>query len=448
MLKESRSSSQAARSAGKTRYALCGLSTRGIYSYVKPLLTEWAGTSEVVGIMDIDEARVEECQRAFSWDIPFFPTERGADALIREAEPDVLIVTGPDYTHYEYILAGLRSHLTVISEKPMVINCQQARDVLALTTSGHGRLIVAHNYRYAALSRKIKELLLAGAVGRITNVEMVYNLDTFHGASYFYRWNRLRKNSGGLSIHKCVHHMDLLNWWINSTPETVVAFGALNYYGAHGAHKPRRPDGSALSLKETREQCPYFQKHYAPHGVSPERRPTPGWDQKNLPMEKQYPKDLYIYDDEIDIEDTYSALLRYQNGVSVSYSCNFSTPWEGYVLGINGTKGRLEVAHRSNPDPTGHSKNFPGNDVIRVMPLFGEESEHGISSQQGGHGGADPLIQKDLFGDSSAVSAQLDLQADGQAGALAIAMGEAMWRSIAEDRSIKIAELLGEYSHP
>src|SRR5690606_1947854 len=116
--------------------------------------------------------------------------------------------------------------------------------VLKAEQESSGELVVAHNYRYGTLSRRIKEFLMEGKLGRITNVEFVYNLDTFHGASYFYRWNRERKNSGGLSIHKSVHHIDLINWFLDSVPETIFAFGALNYYGPNGAHRPRSADGS------------------------------------------------------------------------------------------------------------------------------------------------------------------------------------------------------------
>ena len=52
-----------------------------------------------------------------------------------------------------------------------------------------------------------------------------------HGADYFHRWHRQKTNSGGLMVHKSGHHFDLVNWWINSEPETVAAMGRLAFYG-------------------------------------------------------------------------------------------------------------------------------------------------------------------------------------------------------------------------
>lgn len=442
-------------SSRKTRYAICGLSVRGIYHFVLPLLgkspfavgEDYSDRSELVGILDLDEERVKETCKRFELDAPWFSLEQGVEAMIRDAKPDVLLVAGPDYTHYEHIMAGLKHNLKVIAEKPVVINAEQMRNVLAAERASKGKLIVAHNYRYATTSRRIKELLMQDKIGRITNIEFVYNLDTLHGSSYFYRWNRERAKSGGLSIHKSVHHIDFINWLVRSTPETVFAFGALNYYGTNGANRPRSADGQPLDIVKTKENCPYFQQNYASKGHSPEERLVPGWDELKLPYNAQYPNDRYIYDSEIDIEDTYSAVIRYQNGASMTYSCNFSTPWEGYTLGINGTKGRLEASHHSDPDPTGRSNRpvSPEEDKITIMPLFGGKEEYTVPLNRGGHGGADPLIRRDLFTGTAKESLDLELPADSYAGAIAIAAGEAIWRSAADGRPYTLKELLGEF---
>ena len=435
----------------KVRYAICGLSVRAIYHFILPLLgkssagQDFSDNAELVGILDPDRERVEKFAQKFALKIPWFSPEQGAEVMIAETQPDVLLVAGPDHTHCEYILAGLQHHLRVISEKPVVIDSAQMRKVLAAERKSRGSLTVTHNYRYADTSRLIKNLLLQDKVGRVTNIEFVYNLDTRHGASYFYRWNRRRANSGGLSVHKSVHHVDLINWLLGSSPETVFAFGALNYYGANGAHRPQSGAHEPFSLAKTREQCPYFQQHYGSKGYSPELPLTPGWDTLDLPYRAQYPNDRYIYDPEIDIEDTYSAVIRYRNGASMTYSCNFSTPWEGYTLAINGTKGRLEASHHSNPDPTGLTSTPAGNDKVTIMPLFGGREEYEVPVSEGGHGGADPLIRRDLFLAPSQESLGLGLPSDSYAGAVAVATGEAIWRSVREGRPYSIAELLGEY---
>lgn len=436
----------------KTRYALCGLSIRAIYHFLLPLLgkregegaNNFSATSEVVAIYDIDRERVAMFLEKYGLQIPIYTPEEGLEAMLKETQPETLLVAGPDATHFEQIVCGLRHDLRVIVEKPMVITSEQARTVLHEERASKGSLIVAHNFRYTSVAQRLRQLIRDGAVGRITNVEFVYNLDTRHGSSYFYRWNRERRNSGGLSIHKSVHHIDLINWLLNSRPEAVFAFGALNYFGEQGAHRPQGEQGEPLSLSKTRERCPYFQKHLTPKGAQPERPMIPGWDYLELPYAAQYPNDRYIYDPEIDIEDTYGAVLHYQSGAILSYSFNASTPWEGFTLGINGTEGRLELHLHTEPDPTGVTPAPSETARITRLPLFGGREEIIVEIRGGGHGGADPQIQRDLFAGEGCP----DLRADGYAGAVAIAAGEAIWRSAREGRAYTIRELLGDAYQP
>jgi predicted dehydrogenase len=40
-----------------------------------------------------------------------------------------------------------------------------------------------------------------------------------------------------LLVHKATHHFDLLNWWIDSEPEEVFAFGKLDVYGKNNSFR-------------------------------------------------------------------------------------------------------------------------------------------------------------------------------------------------------------------
>ena len=434
----------------KTRYVICGLSLRGIYHFVLPILGKnWKGgtnfndRAELVGILDVDRVRVATFLKKVGVQIPFYPAA-ALGRMLKELKPDVLIATGPDATHCDYAIAGLKAGCDVIVEKPMVINCEQVRRVQAAEKKSGHRVRVAFNYRYTPTHKRLKRLILAGKVGRIINVEFTYNLDVVHGSSYFYRWNRERRFSGGLNIHKCCHHFDLINWLLGDVPAEVFAFGSLNYYGANGALRPRDKQGRPLSAAAEKRQCQIFQKYYADKYSPASNEIRTGWDKFELPDEVQYPtgKRRYIYDKAIDIEDTYNAVVRYRSGATMSYACNFCTPWEGYILGINGTAGRVEVVHHSDPNPTGKTNPAQAAGRIVFYPLLGGKEVITVPSVAGGHGGADFMIQDDLLAGPSAESKELQMVAGSQAGAVSIAMGEAVMRSIQSKRPILIDMLL------
>jgi predicted dehydrogenase len=430
----------------KTRYALAGLGIRGIHQFALPLLGKgrpgvpsFRDRAELVGILDPDRERVRAFLNAVDEDIPWYPANATA-RMLKETQADILLVAGTDASHCKHILKGLEAGCDVIVEKPMVIH---SRDVLRVQEAEKrcGRKVrVAHNLRYTPTHRRLKRLILDGRLGRIVNVEFTYNLDTWHGSSYFYRWNRERAQSGGLSIHKSCHHFDLINWWLDDVPETVFALGGLDYYGPEGALRPRDKAGAPLDPVEERRRCPVFQKHYADKDDPLRDAPVTGWDPYDLPYGFQYPpgERRYLYDEAVTVEDHYHVTVRYRGGAALTYSCNFCTPWEGYILGINGTRGRVEITHRSDPDPTGITQ--PVSDTGRIVfyPLFGGKEVIEVPPAHGGHGGADSMAKEDLFGTQSDESRELDLVAGSRVGGHAIAMGEAVVRSIRSGRSVPI----------
>ena len=430
----------------KRRYALCGLSTRAIYHFVLPLLgvirnegNDFSETCELVGILDLDADRVGAFLGKVKREIPVYaPGEMRR--MIAETGARTILVATPDYLHCANTIEALEAGCDVIVEKPMVISGEETRLVREAEERTGRSVTVAFNYRYAPHHQIIKRMIAEGRIGKVTNVELTYNLDTFHGSSYFYRWNRERAKSGGLNIHKCCHHFDLVNWFLGDVPEEVFAFGKLNYYGAEGALRPRDAGGLPLGRVEEKIQCPVFQKHYAGKFDPAASAVGTGWDEYQLAAEAQYPpsQSRYIYDAEIDVEDTYSAVVRYRGGASLSYSCNFCTPWEGYRLGINGTKGRLEAEHRTNPDPTGLSHSRHREKSVTFFPLFGGREVIEIPESVGGHDGADPMIQRDLFEGVSENSLALGLVAGSREGGLAVSIGEAVWLSIRERKPIRL----------
>ena len=95
---------------------------------------------------------------------------------------------------------------------------------------------------------------------------------------------------------------------------------------------------------------------------------------------------------------------RYANGVLLSYCLVAYAPWEGLRIAVTGTRGRLEmdvtetVTHlKPDSASAAASKGAFKETRIRAFPMFGEGYAVEAPVAEGGHGGADPLMLKDLF---------------------------------------------------
>ncbi|WP_042461636.1 Gfo/Idh/MocA family protein [Neobacillus dielmonensis] len=423
------------------KYVICGVSNRAINMFIKPLINEFSEENRIVGLLDPDSLRFNVCKEQFPQleHVPTYSPEQ-FNQMIDQTQPDYVVVAGRDDSHVNYILGALQNDIDVMTEKPMVTNAADAYRVMQAEKESKAKVIVTFNYRYNPFHRKIKEMILEGKLGRITSVDLNWYIDTFHGSSYFRRWNRNRENSGGLSIHKSTHHFDLVNWWLDQKPEEVFAFGALNYYGPNGDLNPRKVPSRFCGTCEDKANCDYFMRWNPRSGTNNVKDDhLLAGVYKDVPY-TNYRPDACIYDEEINIEDTYTATVKYDGGSLLSYSINFSLPYEGYRLAINGTKGRIETTEFHEPSRIPFK--YP-EQTIEYFPLFGAKETIEVVKNAGGHGGGDPVLIADLFlGPDPA--RKYPILAGSEAGAYSIAVGEGVWRSVQENKPIKIKDLLQE----
>jgi len=420
-----RSSSSSAR---HRRYAIAGLGSRGYHMFAEPLAREFENV-ELVGFFDRNHRRMQLAKERLGLEIPCFDD---IDELLSSTQPDVVIVCTPDWTHAQYVIAALEAGCDVIVEKPLATTVANIKAILEAEERCSGTVRVSHNARFGAAEEAVYRLLRQGAIGSLVTVEFLELLNTSHGADYFRRWHRQKAYSGGLLVHKACHHFDLLNWWIASEPLWVIAEGGRRFYGENGPWRGERCLGCAHA-----DACPFYL----------DLRGKPELANLYLSAEEQdgYIRDRCVFARDIDIEDHVSMLIRYENGVQVSYSLLAFSPWEGQRVAFNGTKGRLDIdlvdrIHVRDLSGQLVVKHVDIPPVVRQSPLFEEPRQISYERRTGDHGGADRRIRDVLFG---GCSDPLERKLTAREGALAALIGIAANRSLEIGEKVYVRELLG-----
>lgn len=425
----------------KKRFVVVGASHRAMSLFIKPLIKTYQEAAEISALVDIDVERIGLMNQMLKTSMPGYHAD-DFEKVLEEQKPDAVLVATPDAMHHTYVIKALEKDIEVYCEKPVTTDEAKCRAILAAEKKSKANVTVTFNCRYTQLSTQIRELMQQGSVGKAVSVEFSEYLDTYHGASYFMRWNRKRSISGGLSVHKCTHYFDVVNWWIDQKPVEVFAYGARNFYGPDGPYNPSRKDGRVCPLCEERAECPYYMQWHRSEWRGENAKED--LDEhvsglQKLSHYKSHDARRCIYDSEIDIEDTFSAVVKYDGGASLAFTFHASAPYEGYRVGINGINGRLEAQHfavRGSHQPAQTS--LP---PITVWPMFGGRQEVYPPPATGGHGGADPLLMDELvLGTDPGVSVQR--QAPLMDGILSVLTGVAVNKSIAEGKPIRIADLL------
>jgi predicted dehydrogenase len=407
--------------SNKHRVAIVGTGHRGTSMWGKELLAGWSDTVEMVGLCDINPVRLAKARDAMgASDAPVFTD---FDAMLRETRPQRVIVCTPDSTHDDFIVRALEAGIDVITEKPLTTTAAKARRILDAQARTGGRIDVTFNYRYAPTATRIKQLLLDRVIGDITSVDFHWYLDTRHGADYFRRWHAYAANSGSLFVHKATHHFDLLNWYLASSPVRVFAQGDLKVYGRNGPFRGPRckacPHAGTCDFHLDIGADPWLDMLYEePSGVD------------------GYLRDGCVFREDIDIPDTMSAAIMFENGVQVSYSLNAAMPVEGYHLAFNGTRGRIEVRqYEKQPwvEP-------PADQILLVRSFSDRPDRIWVRHAEGGHFGGDDRLRDMLFRPETADP--LGQRAGLEAGITAMLTGAAAAESMQSGQPVDPRDLL------
>ncbi|MCE9613738.1 MAG: Gfo/Idh/MocA family oxidoreductase [Lentisphaerae bacterium] len=431
----------------RRRYVQIGLGGRH-KMFREAALKTFRDTSDLVALCDVNPGRLRLALSEVRQDHGRELNGYGADdfeRMIRVEKPDCVIVTTPDYLHDHYLCRAMELGCDVMTEKPMTIDADRCARILSTRRRTGRTCTVTFNYRYSPPRTQVKDLLLSGVIGDVVSVDFHWLLDLHHGADYFRRWHRNKRYSGGLLVHKATHHFDLINWWLGSVPESVYAAGRRAFYvPATAARLGLRQPGPRCHGCAEASRCPFKIDLAGNESLRRLYLDCEGHD--------GYFRDRCVFSPDIDIEDSMNLTVRYRNEAIMTYSLNAFSPWEGYVVTFNGTAGRLEHKCEEtvyiNADGSVPGALKAEGTWIRLYPHRAPAYDVKVWAADGGHGGADPVMLTYVFDGARQPADRYLRAADERSGAWSILTGVAGNRSMAENRLVRIAELVPEIGVP
>ena len=422
----------------KLKVVLVGTGVRGSSFWGKRLVDNYSDILEFVGLSDINPGRLEYTRKYMGVSCPLFVD---FDQMIIETRPDLILVVTKDSTHHEFIVKGLDYGIDVLTEKPLTTDERKCQEIVDAERRSGKKLIIGFNYRWSPYNTKIKELIAENAIGKLVSVDFHWYLNTYHGASYFRRWHGLKEEGGTLFVHKATHHFDLLNWWIDSDPFEVFAYGDLEFYGSNGPFR-----GDKCRTCPHKNECDFYwdittNRRYMDLYVANEHHDN-------------YIRDNCLFRKEINIYDKMSAQVRYTNNVTLNYSLTTYSPYEGWRVALNGTEGRIEAwmdipylsdmnvnqseLHAKEMDQSGDEKGDYA--PIIVHNLWKDYEIINVPMERGGHGGGDQRLHEKIFSNPD-MPDPYGRAAGLRDGVMSVLIGVAARKSIEAGEKIRIAEL-------
>lgn len=293
---------------------------------------------------------------------------------------DAVVIATPDAAHAGPAIAFLAAGCDVLLEKPMaptLADCQAIE--LAQRKSGK-ILAVCHSLRYQSGFRRVKELVAAGAIGRVMTLDLIEQVAFWHQAHSFVRgnWSNAGRSSPMLLAKSC-HDIDYIAYLVDKPCLRVSSFGALSYF--------RRENAPPDSTDRCTDPCPVeptcaysANKQY----VETNREAWPASvvsldhsREAHVEAIRTGPYGRCVWKCDNDAVDHQVVNLLFADDVTATFTMTAFTQGGGRRLRVHGTMGELTFDEREIS-----IKTFADGQTTRIN----------VVAESGGHGGGDRRV--------------------------------------------------------
>lgn len=166
--------------------------------------------AELAAIAEPFEAAAQKAKATFGCDI------RTIDECAEAADIDAVVICTPTNTHADLIEKFVAAGKKVFCEKPVDLDIERAREVVAAVEKANGTLMVGFNRRFDPDFMALKAAIDAGKIGAVEMITLVSRDPGAPPADYI-------KVSGGLFRDMTIHDFDVARWLLGEEVETVYA---------------------------------------------------------------------------------------------------------------------------------------------------------------------------------------------------------------------------------
>jgi 1,5-anhydro-D-fructose reductase (1,5-anhydro-D-mannitol-forming) len=165
-----------------------------------------------------EEAR--ESARQFQIPLAF----ASAEDLCRASDVDAVLVATPNACHLRDVLIAVENRKPVLCEKPMGINADECAQMVEAARRAKVRLGVAQVFRFEESTRRLRERVAAGQIGKVIFARAEFCFPG--GSGHARKWlNKLAIAGGGPIADVGVHCIDALRFILQDEVVRVSARG-------------------------------------------------------------------------------------------------------------------------------------------------------------------------------------------------------------------------------
>ena len=314
-------------------------------------------------------------------------------AAAKEKFADAVIIATLDPMHAEPAIAFANKGYHILLEKPMAPSLQQCHRIVETVSANGVVFAVGHVLLYSDFTRKLKQLLQGGAIGKIVSVQHLEPVGFWHQAHSFVRGNwRNESESSFMLLAKSCHDIDWIRHVVDEPCVAVSSFGSLNHFKKE--EKPLEAgDATTCTQCPHEPNCCYSAKKLYLGNLADGKTDWPvdvvTFDATSAGVNAAIESGPYgrcVYECDNDVVDAQVVNMEFASGVTVSFTMTAFTSIGPRRTSIFGTHGEI----------FGDGSTITVNDF-----LTGESTTYETASpdafELGSHGSGDNGLMRTFF---------------------------------------------------
>ncbi|WP_077625276.1 Gfo/Idh/MocA family protein [Sediminibacillus massiliensis] len=178
--------------------------------------------TEIKPVLRAVSGRKEEAVKDAAEQMGWESYETDWRKLIEREDIDVVDIVTPNHTHAEIAIAAAKAGKHIITEKPLALTLEEAREMLQAVKENNVKHMICHNYRFAPAVQFAKKLIEDGKLGHIYHFRANYLQDFIMDPEFPLVWRLKKEVSGSGALGDIgAHSIDLARFLVGEITEVV-----------------------------------------------------------------------------------------------------------------------------------------------------------------------------------------------------------------------------------
>lgn len=304
---------------------------------------------------------------------------------------DAVLICNQDKDHFKSVMECIKLGYPILLEKPITPSKKELTAIEEAVKKYNTKIMVCYVLRYTPFFTKLKQLINNQEIGKVIGIDHTEYIGNYHMAHSFVRGNwRNSVESSPIVLAKTSHDLDILVWLTGSEYTEVYSSGKLNYF-----KKENAPFGATKKCVNCphNQSCIYDAKRFyidaLPGGWLNNVMANPSKEKARDFLESSnYGTCVYDIEDN-DVCDHQTALIKFDNGIDVTFTVTAFNQDQTRFIRIFGTTGSI-IANMEDNKITVHKHVIRETDEEEIKVIIPERANSG-------HGGGDKLIVDDFI---------------------------------------------------